>query len=243
MLTNTVTGFLAKIFGNTLPTQTLPGYPMNHSSPIPYVRDVVDYLPKICFDPRIHRYFDEYSFQTTLIFCNTMHSAENHVQLQLCSYIPFVRIPVEFQVASYIKYPFPSCALKNLSYYSNSFAEMVGSATELPIPHYFAEMDFTSAEELDWQRTPGYYGVEYLSKEGQRKENQKDRTSMKRYQRRAENQDRHLMGLLPLRRKAGTHNRKHRQRPQRLGTISRFDASLPNGQNTFADLFCLLSML
>ena len=134
--------------------------------------------------------------------------------------------------ASYIKYSFPSCTLEYLSYYSNSFAEMINSSTRIPNLHYLFEVDFISAEELEWQCTPGYYGVEYLSKEGQRKENQKDWTMMQRYQKRAQDRDRHLAGLLPPRWKAGTHNGKHRhqQRLQRLGTIPRLDVSLPNGQ-------------
>ena len=88
--TNTVTGFLAKIFGSTLLRQTLLGYSMHPSSPIPYIHDVLEYISKISFDPRIHQHFDAYSFQTTLYFCNTIHSAEDYVQLRLCSYIPFV---------------------------------------------------------------------------------------------------------------------------------------------------------
>jgi len=137
-------------------------------------------------------------------------SPEDLAQLQLSSYIPFTRLPLEFQVASYVKYPFPSCALKFLSYYSNSFAEVIGSSTELLNLHYFFELDLESAEEMDWQRSPGYQGVEYLSKEGQQKANRRDRMSMRRFQRREENKDRHLMGLLPPRRKSGSHNGKHR---------------------------------
>jgi len=86
---------------------------------------------------------------------------------------------------------------------------MIGSSTELPNPHYCFELDFESAEEMEWQRSYGYRGVEYLSKEGQRKENRRDRTSMQRFQRRAENRDRRLMGLLPPCRASGTHNGKH----------------------------------
>jgi len=89
-----------------------------------------------------------------------------------------------------MKYAFPSCALEYLSYYSNSLAELIGSSTNIPNPHYFSKLDFVSAEDLEWQCTPGYHGVEYLSKEGQQKENQKDRTMMRRYQRRFENKGR-----------------------------------------------------
>jgi len=175
--TNTVTGFLAKIFGNTLQTLAAPTYPMPLSSPVPYVRDAYEYLEIIPLRPRFHRRFNFTSFQTLLLFC-TMTSPEDYAQLRLSSYIPFVRIPLEIQVASYVKYPFTSCVLKSFSYYSNSFAEMIGSSTEFPNPHYCFELDFESAEELDWQRSQRYRGVEYLSKEGQRKENQRDRTSM-----------------------------------------------------------------
>jgi len=209
--TNTVTGFLAKIFGNILQTPAVPMYPMHPSSPVPYVQDTYEYLQVIPLHPRFHRCFDFTSFQTLLLFCTTT-SPEDYAQLRLSSYIPFVRLPVEFQVASYVKYPFTSCALKSFSYYSNSFAEMIGSSTELPNPHYCFELDFESAEEMDWQHSPGYRGVKYLSKEGQRKENRRDRTSMRRFQRRAENRDRCLMGLLPPRRASGTHNGKHRIR-------------------------------
>ena len=141
-------------------------YPMPPSSPIPYVRDVLEYLFALDFDPKKHCRFDPYSFQTLLFFC-TNTSPEDSVQLRLSSYIPLIRLPLEFQVASYVKYPFPSCALKSLSYYSNSFAEVIGSSTELFNPHYFFELDFESAEEMEWQQSHGYRGVEYLSKEGQ----------------------------------------------------------------------------
>jgi len=100
-----------------------------------------------------------------------MTSPEDYAQIRLSAYIPFVRIPLEVQVASYTKYPFTSCALKSFSYYSNSFAEMIGSSMEFPNPHYCFELDFESAEEMDWQHSKGYQGVKYLSKEGQRKEN------------------------------------------------------------------------
>jgi len=152
---NTVTGFLAKIFGNILPTLAVPTYPMPLSSPVPYVRDAYEYLEVIPLRPRFHRCFDFTSFQTLLLFCTTT-SPEDYAQLRLSSYIPFVRIPLEIQVASYEKYPFTSCALKSFSYYSNSFAEMIGSSTEFPNPHYCFELDFESAEELDWQRSQGY---------------------------------------------------------------------------------------
>jgi len=175
--TNTATGFLAKIFGNTLPTRMVPVYPIHPSSPVPYVRDVLEYVFAVNFDSKIHRRFDPYSFQTTLFFC-TNTSPEDYAQFQLSSYIPFVQLPLEFQVASYVKYPFPSCALKSLSYYSNSFVEVIGSSTELSNLHYFFKLDFESAEEMDWQCSQGYRGVEYLSKEGQQKENRQDRTSM-----------------------------------------------------------------
>ena len=55
---------------------------------------------------------------------------------------------------------------------------MIGSSTELPNPHYCFELAFEGAEEMEWQRSPGYQGVEYLSKEGQRKENRRDCMSM-----------------------------------------------------------------
>ena len=138
---------------------------MPPSSPIPYVRDTFEYISAINFDPKFHRHFDSRFFQTTLFFC-TNTSPEDQAQLQLSSYILFVRIPVEFQVASYEKYPFSSCALKTLSYFSNSFGEMIGNSMNLPNLHYFSELDFESAEEMDWQCFPGYRGVEYLSKEG-----------------------------------------------------------------------------
>jgi len=175
--TNMATGFLAKIFGNTLLTHMVSTYPMHPSSPVPYVRDVLEYIFTVNFDSKLHCRFDPYSFQTTLFFCTTT-SPEDYAQLRLSSYIPFVKLPLEFQVASYVKYPFPSCALKSLSYYSNSFAEVIGSSTELPNPHYFFELDFESAEEMNWQCSKEYRGVEYLSKEGQQKETRKDRTSM-----------------------------------------------------------------
>jgi len=90
---------------------------------------------------------------------------------------------------------------------------------------------------------PGYRGVEYLSKEGQRKENQQDRTSMQTFQRRAENRDRRRMGLLPPRRASGTHNGKHRirqplrQPPLRQWINPQNNGSIPNGENMFTDLF------
>jgi len=56
---------------------------------------------------------------------------------------------------------------------------MIGSSTEFPNPHYCFELDFESAEEMDWQRSSGYRGVKFLSKEGQRNEYQRDRTSMR----------------------------------------------------------------
>jgi len=152
---NTVTGFLAKIFGNILQTPAVPSYPMHPSSPVPYVRDTYEYLEVIHLRPRFHRCFDFTSFQTLLLFCTTT-SPEDYAQLRLSSYIPFVWLPVEFQVASYVKYPFTSCVLKSFSYYSNSFAEMIGSSTELPNPHYYFELDFESAEEMEWQHSPGY---------------------------------------------------------------------------------------
>ena len=156
---------------------------------------------------------------------------------------------MEFQVASYVKYPFTSCALKSFSYYSNSFVEMIGSSTELPNPHYCFELDFESAEEMEWQRSYGYQGVEYLSKEGQRKENRRDRTSMQRFQRRAENRDRRLMGLLPPCRASGTHNGKHRirqplrQPPLRQWINPQNNGSVPNGENVFTDIFFFFSLL
>ena len=206
--TNTATGFLAKIFGSILQTPVFPTYPMHPSSPVPYIRDAHEYLSVIPLHPHLHCRFDFTSFQTLLLFCTTT-SPEDYAQLRLSSYIPFVRLPVEFKVASYVKYPFTSCALKSFSYYSNSFVEMIGSSTELPNPHYCFELDFESAEEMEWQRSPGYRGVEYLSKEGQRKENRRDHTSMRRFQKRAENRDMRLMGLLPLHHPSGTHNGKH----------------------------------
>jgi len=114
---------------------------------------------------------------------------------------------------------------------------------ELPNPHYYFELDFESAEEMDWQRSSGYRGVKYLSKEGQRKENRRDWMSMRQFQRRAENRDRRLMGLLPPRRASGTHNRKHRiQQPLRQPPLRQWinpqnNGSIPNGENMFADLF------
>jgi len=214
------------------------------SSPVPYVRDVYEYLEVIPLRPRFHRHFDFTSFQTLLLFCTTT-SPEDYAQLLLSSYIPFVRIPLEIQVASYVKYPFTSCALKSFSYYSNSFVEMIGSSMEFPNPHYYFELDFESTEELDWQHSQGYQGVEYWSKEGQRKENRRDRTSMRQFQQRAENRERRKKGLLPPRRASGTHNGKHRIRqphqqplpPIRQWINPQNYGSIPNGENMFADLF------
>ena len=164
--TTTATGFLAKIFGNILPIRAVPVYPMPLSSPVPYVRDAFEYLSVIQISNTLHRRFDYTSFQTLLLFCTTT-SPEDSAQLRLTSHIPFIRIPLEIQVASYVKYPFTSCALISLSCYMNSFAEFLGTATEIPNPHYFSELDFESAEEMEWQQSAGYHGVEYLSKEGQ----------------------------------------------------------------------------
>jgi len=221
---------------------------MHPSSPVPYIRDAYEYLSVIHLHPCLHRCFDFTSVQTLLLFCTTT-SPEDYAQLRLSLYIPFVRIPMEFQVASYVKYPVTSCALKSLSYYSNSFAEMIGSPMELPNPHYCFELDFKSTKEMDWQHSPGYRGVEYLSKEGQRKENRRDRTSMRRFQRRAENRDRHLMGLLKLHHQSGTHNGKHRirqplrQPPLRQWINPQNNGSIPIGENMFADLFFFSSLL
>ena len=84
-----------------------------------------------------------------------------------------------------------------------------------------------------------------MSKEGQRKENRRDRTSMRRFQRRAENRERRKKGLLQPRRASGTHNGKHRIRQphrQPLPPIQQWinpqnHGSIPNGENMFADLF------
>jgi len=84
------------------------------SSPVPYIQDAYEYLKVIPLRPRFHRRFDFKSLQTLLLFCTTT-SPEDYAQLRLSSYIPFVRIPLEIQVASYVKYPFTSCALKSFS--------------------------------------------------------------------------------------------------------------------------------
>jgi len=57
--------FLAKIFGITLLTCMVPIYPMPHSSPIPYVQDILDYIHYANFYSSIHHCFDPFSFQTT----------------------------------------------------------------------------------------------------------------------------------------------------------------------------------
>ena len=178
---NKVTGYLAMIFGITLPMPMVPTiYPMPHMSPMPYVQDVhnivsllLRYIP---FNSTIHCMYDLASFEVLLLFCT---SSKNWAKL--AQYIPFVKLfptQVAFairkgllrgdtRIASLV---FPSCVLEYWSDDTGIAGFLFGSAEKIYNPHYYEMLDFISTEELTWDMDPHHVLVKYGSKSWQKKE-------------------------------------------------------------------------
>lgn len=212
-----VTGYLAMIFGVTIPMLADPTtYPMPCTAPMPYVQDVHDivsllmrYVP---FNSAVHHTCDLASFEVLLLFCTSTKS-----QAKIAQYIPFVKL-LPTQVAFAMRKGllrqdtrigpmiFPSCTLEYWSDDSGIAGFLFGSAKKIYNPHYFEMLDFISMEEMTWEMDPHHFSAEFGSKSWQKKEFRCMKQVSARIQRRKDLREGRAAGVVLPCRKSGTNN-------------------------------------